>query len=147
MRVGRLVRSLDAWVVHQALDGLAADDVRLEDLLEIRFLHARVPHIVGIDDDHRAVATLREAPGLVDPDVRLETGPQRLGAQEFDVLLHVAPGRAVVTTGAHEDVRTVLAHQAPPPTAAWAAFRSTMNRSTSSRMAWTMSFSGTFRMP
>src|SRR5204863_8098568 len=78
MRVGRLVRSLDARVVDQALDGLAAHDVRLEDLLEIRILHTRVPDVVGIDDDHRAVTTLREAARLVDPDVRLEASPQRL---------------------------------------------------------------------
>src|SRR5204863_9648540 len=120
-------------------DGLAAHDVRLEDLLEIGLLDARIPDVVGIDDDHRAVTTLREAARLVDADVRLEAGPQRLGAQELHVLLHVTAARAIVPAGTDEHVRTVLAHQATPWAAARAAFRSTTNRSTSSRIACTIS--------
>src|SRR5712691_7479758 len=112
--VGGFIRALDAGVVDEALDGLAAEDVGLEDLLEVLLLDARVPHVVGIDHDHRTVAALREAAGLVDPHVGLEPGAHGFGPQELDVRFDVAPGRAVLTAGAHEDVRVVLAHQAPP---------------------------------
>src|SRR5712691_1542685 len=61
--VRRLVLALHARLVAQPLDRLAADDVGLEDLLEVRRLHARVPDVVGIDHEHRAVAALREAAG------------------------------------------------------------------------------------
>src|SRR5712691_5080098 len=143
--VGGFIRALDAGVVDEALDGLAAEDVGLEDLLEVLLLDARVPHVVGIDHDHRTVAALREAAGLVDPHVGLEPGAQGFGPQELDVRFDVAPRRTILTARAHEDVAVVLAHQAPPPAAAWAALRSDMNRSTSSRIACTMSFSGTLR--
>src|SRR5882672_6945491 len=66
-----LVGALDAGGVDQALDRLAPEDVRLDDLVQVRLLHAGVPHVLRIDDDHRSVAALREAAGLVDADLLL----------------------------------------------------------------------------
>src|SRR5439155_8809885 len=117
----------------------------LEDLLQIRVLHPPVPDVVGVDDHHRAMAALREAAGLVDPDVCLQAGLHRLVTQVLDELLDVALGRAGVAGRAHEDVALVLSHQWTSA-AVFAAFRSVMNLSTSSRMAWTISFSATLRM-
>src|SRR6266480_3205528 len=125
-----LVRSLDPGIVDQALDGLAALDMGLEDLLQIRLLHPPVPDVVGVDDHHRAMAALREAAGLVDPDVCLQAGLHRLVPQVLDELLDVALGRAGVAGRAHEDVALVLSHQSASTAAVFAAFRSVMNLST-----------------
>src|SRR2546427_11571418 len=91
------------------------------------------------------MTALREAAGLVDPHVGLEAGLHRLVAQVLDELLDVALGRAGVAGRAHEDVALVLSHQSASTAAVFAAFRSVMNLSTSSRMAWTISFSATLR--
>src|SRR5206468_9637113 len=108
-----LVGSGHARIVEQALDGSAAQDVRLEDLLQIGFLHTRVPHVLGIHDDHGAVAALREAPRLVDADLRLLPGRDRAGAKGFDELLHVALLRTGLPRGADEHVAAILAHGRP----------------------------------
>src|SRR5712691_1389933 len=108
--VRRLVRALHARLVAQPLDRLAVDDVALEDLLEVRRLHARVPDVVGIDHEHRAVAALREAAGLVDADLVLESRLERLAAQVLHELLDVALARARLSAGANEHVCAVLAH-------------------------------------
>src|SRR6266849_2401396 len=60
LRAGNLVPPGDARVVDQALDGLSAHDVRVEDLLEIGLLDTVVPDVLGIHHEHRAVAALRE---------------------------------------------------------------------------------------
>src|SRR5262245_27148722 len=143
--VFRLVGALDAGGVDEALDRLAAEDVGLHDLRQVRRLHAGVPDVVRIDDDHGTVTALREAAGLVDADVLLAPRLDHLAAQILHELLDVATRRAVLAAGAYEDVGLVLAHQAPAPAAALAARRSARNLSTSSRMAVTISFSGTFR--
>src|SRR5206468_11254890 len=64
----------------------------------------------------------------------------------LDELLDVALGRAGVAGRAYEDVALVLAHQSASTVTVFAAFRSVMKLSTSSRMAWTISFSPTLRM-
>src|SRR5437867_10277145 len=92
--VRRLVRALDSRVVDEPLDRLAAQDVRLEDFLEIGSLHARVPDVLGIDDHHRAVPALREAAGLVDAGLRLLPGFDGFASQVLDELLHVTLRRA-----------------------------------------------------
>src|SRR2546425_3807885 len=122
------------------------DDVRLEDVPEVALLDAAVPDVVGIHDHHRAVPALREAAGLVDPDVVLEAGLRRLAAKVLHEPLDVALGRAGIAPGAHEDVDAVLTHQSSAGAVARAAFRSATNRSTSSRIAFTISFSATLRM-
>src|SRR5207244_12050856 len=76
----------------------------------------------------------------------LGTGLDNLGAQDLHVLLDVALCGARLAAGAHEHVAVVLAHQALAPAASFAAFRSARYLSTSSRIAVTMSFSGTLRM-
>src|SRR5206468_10774187 len=98
------------------------------------------------EDHHRAVTALREAAGLVDPDVGLEPGLHRLVAEKFHVLLDVALGGARVAGRAHEDVSLLLSHHWASTAAVFAALRSAMNLSTSSRIAWTISFSGTLRI-
>src|SRR5262249_48521606 len=107
---GLLVRALHTGLVAQPLDGLASDDVGLEDLLEVGGLHARIPDVVGIDDHHRAVTALRKAAGLVDADVLFEPGFESLAAELFDELLDVTLGRARLATGTDEHVCAVLAH-------------------------------------
>src|SRR5205823_1771476 len=76
----------------------------------------------------------------------LAAGLDDLGAEELHEFLDVALGRARLAAGAHEHVAVVLSHQARAPAASLAARRSARYLSTSSRMAFTMSFSGTFRM-
>src|SRR5688572_18514089 len=141
-----LVGALDPRRVDETLDRPAAEDVRLHDLLEVRLLDARVPDVLRVDDDHRPVATLREAAGLVDPDVLVAAGLGHLTPQVLHEALDVAVLRTVVAAGAHEHVGLVLAHQAPAPAASFAARRSARNLSTSSRIAVTISFSGTLRI-
>src|SRR4029453_11501705 len=140
-----LVGALDARLVAEPLDRFAAQDVGLHDLLEIALLHAAVPHVFRVDHDHRPVAALREAAGLVDADLLLAAGLDDLAAQVLHEPLDVAVLGAVVAGGAHEHVAVVLAHQALAPAASFAARRSLRNLSTSSRIAVTISFSGTFR--
>src|SRR5207249_4729764 len=141
-----LVGALDAGIVDEAGDWLAVPDVGLEDLLQVRLLNAAVPDVLVVEDHHRAVAALREAAGLVDPDVGLEAGLHGFVAEEFHVLLHVALRRTRIAGGAHEDVSLVLSHHWASTAAVFAALRSAMNLSTSSRIAWTISFSGTLRI-
>src|ERR1043166_3588549 len=141
-----LVGALDARRVAQALHRLAAQDVGVHDLFEIALLHAAVPDVLGVDHDHGAVAALREAARLVDPDVLVAAGLGDFSAQVLHEPLDVAALGAVVAGGADEHVAVVLAHQTLAPAASFAAFFSARYLSTSSRMAVTMSFSGTLRM-
>src|SRR5205814_8504908 len=106
-----LVGPFDAGRVLEARHGLPGDDVRLEDVPEVALLDAAVPDVVGIHDHHRAVPALREAAGLVDPDVVLETGPRHLAAKVLHEPPAVALGRAGIAPGAHEDVDAVLRRQ------------------------------------
>ena len=49
----------------QALDWLAADDVRIDDLFDIRLRDMPIPNCVRVDDKVGAVFALIEAAGLV----------------------------------------------------------------------------------
>src|SRR5919201_4834351 len=100
VRVFRLVGALDARLVAQPLDRLAAEDVRLRDLGQVLFFHAVVPDVLRVDDDHRPVAALGEAPGLVDADLLLAPGLEHFRAQHLHELLDVALGRARLPAGA-----------------------------------------------
>src|SRR2546427_8248726 len=144
LRVFRLVGALHARRVDEPRDRLAAEDVRLRDLLQVLLLDAGVPDVLRVHDDHRPVAALREAAGLVDPDVSLAAGLDDLATQVFHEVLDIGLRRTVVAAGAHEHVDVVLAHQSSAPAVAFAALRSATNLSTSSRMALTISASGTF---
>jgi len=57
---------------HQALDWLAADDVRVDDFIDVSFGDVAIPDSVGIDDEIRAVFALIKATGLVRPHFTLE---------------------------------------------------------------------------
>ena len=105
-----LVRALQARLVAQALDGIAADDVRGEDLLQIGLAHARIPDVLGINDDHGSVAALREAPRLVDPHGALKIRLLHAGAKSLHVLLGVGLQGAGLAARTHEHVTVVLAH-------------------------------------
>lgn len=49
---------LDPRIVAEPPDRRTADDVGLEDLLQVCCLDAVVPNVVRVDDDHRTVAAL-----------------------------------------------------------------------------------------
>src|SRR4030095_14080308 len=89
-----LVGSGHAGIVDQPLHGPAPQDVRLQDLLEIGLLDASVPDIVPIHHHHGAVATLREAPRLVDAHLGMLARLRGRRAQDFDVLLDITLLRA-----------------------------------------------------
>ena len=50
---------------YQTLYSLAADDVRLDDFVDIVFFYEPIPDRLGIDDDGLAVFALLEASRLV----------------------------------------------------------------------------------
>src|ERR1700730_10942486 len=102
-----LVGALDARIVDQALDRDPVQDVRFQDLRKVALLHARVPDVLRVDHHHGAVAALREAAGLVDPDLDVASRGDHRGPERLHVLLHVTLGRAGVARGAHEDVPLV----------------------------------------
>src|SRR3989442_927393 len=129
-----LVGSLDPGIVDQAGDRLAVANMGLEDLLQVRLLHAAIPDVVRVNDHHRTVAALRKAAGLVDPDIGLQAGLDGLVPEILHELLDVALSRTRVAGRAHEDVGTVLSHHSASTTAVFAALRSAMNLSTSSRI-------------
>ncbi len=99
-----------ARIVDQPLDRLPAQDVRLEDLLEVGLLDARVPDVLRVHHDHGAVAALREAARLVDADLGLPARGDDARPQRLDVLLDVALRGAGIARRAHEHVPRVLAH-------------------------------------
>ena len=100
-----LVRPLHAGLVPEPLDGPAADDVRLEDLLQVGLLDAGVPDVVRVRHDHRPVPALREAPRLVDPDAVLHPSFDRLGAEGFHHALDIAADGEGATRVGRVEVR------------------------------------------
>src|SRR5262249_31020467 len=107
---------LHAGLVAEPLDRPAADDVRRHDLLQIGLLHAGIPDVLGIDDDHRTVPALGKAAGLVDPHVDVLAGRAHAVLNGLPVPLHVVLRRAGVPARTYEHVMIVLAH--------WGSFRS-----------------------
>src|SRR5205814_224389 len=83
----------------ESSDRLAAEDVRLRDLLKVLLLDAGVPDVLRVHDDHRPMAALREAAGLVDPDVSLAAGLDDLATQVFHEVLDIGLRRTVVAAG------------------------------------------------
>ena len=82
---------------QQAGDGLVADDVLFDDLLDVLGPHRLVPDLLGIDHDRGAVLALVEALGLVGPHCSLEaSGGERCLERNRDrrgVLRAAAPPR------------------------------------------------------
>jgi len=68
---------------HQALDRLAADDVRFDDFIDIGFGNVPVPHSVGIDDQVRAVLALIETARLVCPYFALQAAFREFLFEQF----------------------------------------------------------------
>src|SRR5262249_4355987 len=91
--------------VDQTLDGASADQVLLHNLLDIFRLHAPVPDILGIDDDHGAMAALVEAATVIDAHTTVEIGLRyqllepRMDAQSITIHLGT-----IFAAGADEDV-------------------------------------------
>ena len=80
----RAMGGVDAGIGQaEAFDGLAADEVLGDDLLDVVEVDEAVPDGLGIDDHDRAVLALVEAAGFVDADAVLEAGG-------FDGVLEVA---------------------------------------------------------
>src|SRR5579871_4220149 len=67
----------------QTLDRLAADDVRLDDFVDIGLGDMAVPDGVGIDHDVGPVLTLIEAAGLVGAHATFESTLGQLLLEEF----------------------------------------------------------------
>ena len=67
-------RSIEAGIgQHQACDGLAAHDVRFDDVVHVRGGDVSVPDSIGIDDKIRAVLALIEAARLIGADLALQS--------------------------------------------------------------------------
>src|SRR5687768_7597033 len=76
-----------------------------------RDVDARVPRILGIDDDHGPVTTLVHAAGMIDANDALESCR---GHTLLEGLVHILGAllRALFARGADEHVVFVLAHEA-----------------------------------
>jgi hypothetical protein len=58
----------------QALDGVAADEVLLDDFVRVARVREAIPDAFWVDDEDRTVLALIEAAGLVDADAVLQAG-------------------------------------------------------------------------
>jgi hypothetical protein len=68
LRQRKLVGAGLGGVIPQPLHRTPRDQVLAEDRVRVLDGHRRVPDVLGIDRDHRTVAALVEAAGVVDPD-------------------------------------------------------------------------------
>lgn len=110
-------RSVDAaGREHQPCDRLPTYDVRLDDLIDIRFRDVAVPNRFGIDDDVGSVLTLVEAARLVGPDLPFETALGQLLLEQllqFGFRLRIATATRVslrTLVPAHENVMFEVGH-------------------------------------
>lgn len=71
---------------------------------------ARIPHILGIDDDHRPVPTLVHATGVVDADSLLQPGLLHAMLELSVDCLGALPW-AGLPVGAHEHMTLILPHE------------------------------------
>src|SRR5574337_1092562 len=94
--------------------GLACEDMGFKDFLKVRELSPAIPSVFRIDNDHRPVAALGEAAGLVDPHLPVLASLSHARTEDLHVLLGVALGRASLPAGADEHVDLVLTHVASP---------------------------------
>lgn len=100
-----LVRTGLQRVVDKTLDRLPSDQVLVKDLVGIFDLHVTVPDVFRVHDDHRPVAALIHAPGVVDSNRLFQAGllHQLLQAcvNRSGVAVH---GWTPVSAGANENV-------------------------------------------
>jgi len=68
---------------HQALDWLAADDVGLDDFIDIGLSDLAIPNSVRINDDVRTMLTLIETAGLVGSHFAFEAAFGQLLLEKF----------------------------------------------------------------
>jgi len=101
---------------RQSLDWLSAQDVRLDNLIDIVQRHPAIPDRIGIDHEVGAVLALIEAAGLVGPYLSLESARRKLFLEcllQFRLACWIAagargPGGALVA--ADEDMLLELGH-------------------------------------
>src|SRR6185503_1927506 len=112
----QLVRAEVRRVVAKAVDRRAAEQVALDDLARVGRRDRGIPDSLGVDDDHRSIAALAEAAGVVDPHAPGQVGgadgrfERRVDAQA--VTVH---GGAPLPAGADEDVSLVDGHSRKYP--------------------------------
>jgi len=85
----------------QALDDLAIFQVRLDDLIDVRFVEIGVPDAFRIDHDHRPFFAALQASGLIDTHFALACQPELLDALfgVFLQFLRTATGAALPLAG------------------------------------------------
>jgi hypothetical protein len=100
----------------EALDGVAVDEVLLDDFFGVAGVDEAVPDGFGVDDEDGAVLALVEAAGFVDADFAFEAGGfdgVLEGAFEFFAVVIGAAGTgggAVAFVEADEDVVFEVGH-------------------------------------
>src|SRR5437764_5457478 len=91
---------------HEAAHGLSADEVGLDNLVQIFLAHAAIPHRLGIDDHVGAVLALVETAGFVGPNSAFESALGELGLQRLLQLSLTGGVAASARTGGISDVGT-----------------------------------------
>src|SRR5688572_4611408 len=79
---------------HETIDPLSADEVLLDDLVDVAGGHVAVPHRVGIDDHGHALRALVEAARLVGAHDALESARVEGLSEGLDDLLGAAGAAA-----------------------------------------------------
>src|SRR5690606_28090763 len=103
---------------HQAIDRLAADEVRVDDFVYVALIEVGVPDSLRIDDEHRAFLAAIQASRLVDANLAGACQPELLDTL-LGVFLHglgiaigatrpVGPGLTLVQTEKY--MMTVVTH-------------------------------------
>jgi hypothetical protein len=86
---GLLGSVLAGWRVEafvgesKAFDWLSADDVRVDDFVDVGFRHVAIPDGPGVDDDGRAVLALVEASGLISACAAFQSALGEFLLEEF----------------------------------------------------------------
>jgi hypothetical protein len=102
---------------QQTLDGFAADDVRLDDFVEVSFGDVSVPDGIRIDHDIRTVLALIEATGLIGAHFALKAAFREFLLEQL-LQLRLAAGIAAsprasrrALVAAHENVFFEFRHE------------------------------------
>jgi hypothetical protein len=92
----RTTGGVDTFVGQsQPRDGHAADDVAVDDLVDISFANEAVPHHIGVDDDGRTVLALVETARPVRADVSIQsTLGERLLERFLQAIIRIRVARS-----------------------------------------------------